>query len=223
MAGCGGATDAPSSESSSGGVFGAPVQVSLLGPFQGQWHFDFDRTMATWERQSVSPETIAHTRSFRAKMQSMEVPPEVEKALKSQGIDVQTWRESSANLVQDLNLTGHVATGSGFPSEEHRFFALHEHDGVVCGKAWHHEDRFDPGDMSKCHIKLRLQDGQLHLDVKMYEDVDISDPDLIGSPPIVMDAKDCDAPDAMSPDRNGWSTYVFVRSPTGSSRAEAAN
>jgi hypothetical protein len=67
--------------------------------------------------------------------------------------------------------------------------------------------------MSKCLVRLRLQGGELHLDVNMHEEqVDLNDPNLIGSPPIVMDSKDCDAPDAKGSDRNGWSTYVFVRS-----------
>ena len=46
-------------------------------------------------------------------------------------------------------IKGNRAELSGFPAGEYHFFALHTHGQQVCGKAWHHEDRYDPGDMSK--------------------------------------------------------------------------
>ena len=63
----------------------------------------------------------------------------------------------------DMKISGNcAAVRSGVPSAEYRLFATHEHGGKVCGKAWHHEDRFDPGDMSKCYVRLSIIDNRMH-------------------------------------------------------------
>lgn len=108
-------------------------------------------------------------------------------------------------------IQGHVATGEGAPSEEYRFFALHEHDGVVCGKAWHHEDRHDPGDMSKCHVKLCRAGDEFHLTVFMHEGLpDLDDPDLNAAPVVAAGPAGCNPPPD-DPAAGAWVTYVFVR------------
>jgi hypothetical protein len=202
----------------SASAFSPPVPVSLLESVQGEWQFDFERTMARWKAQGVSPGVIERTRDFNKQMQSQKASPQEEAAVKAFGLDVNTWRKTRGNLHQDLKIEGHVATGWGLPSAEYRFFGLHEHDGVVCGKAWHHEDRWDYGDMSKCHVRLQVVRGELWLDVRMQEDLDIEDPELTDSTILLDSAADCDAPDGAESHRNDWTTYVFVRSAEESGR-----
>jgi len=60
---------------------------------------------------------------------------------------------------------------------EYDLFALHQHDQIVCGKAWHHEDPGDPGDMSKAWVRLESVEYELHLHVKMGDSPDLADPD----------------------------------------------
>jgi hypothetical protein len=99
--------------------------------------------------------------------------------------------------------------GSGLVQSEYDFFAMHRHGSTLCGKAWHHEDRFDPGDMSKCHVRLAIVDGALHLDVAMAEGLpDPQDPDLRGDPPVTGDPSACEAGKLPS---KGWTTSVFTR------------
>ena len=87
---------------------------------------------------------------------------------------------------------------------------LHAHDSKVCGKAWHHEDRFDPGDMSKCYVRLSVVDGDLHLEVNMLDGLpDVNDPDLLSTPAVEGDLSKCDADKQDSAD---WATYVFTPS-----------
>ena len=194
-------------------VFGSPVQVPLLDPFQGRWKFDFERTMAVWKAQGVADRRIKSVRDFAEKNRTMEIPPDVARLLKSEGRDPQEWRDEFTRLHSDLSIDGHVATGEGLLSEEYRFFGLHAHDGVVCGKAWHHEDRFDPGDMSKCYVRFRKTSDELHLDVFFGEEsIEPDDPDLVGLPPLVLGpGGKCEAPQPRGSDVDEWTTYVFVR------------
>jgi hypothetical protein len=98
------------------------------------------------------------------------------------------------------------------PSAEYRFFSLHERGGKVCGKAWHHEDRHDPGDMSKCHVRLSMQGEFLHMEVRMQEDLpDLDDPDLQSPPTEGGSAADCDTDDPAGADGGEWTTYAFAR------------
>jgi len=181
MFGCG------SNSATDGGPFG-PANVSpLLAPYAGKWSFDFEKTLDGHRAAGATDEDIQRIRKL------YEDNPQLGK------------------LHPDLTIDGNVAVGAGLPSAEYRFFAMHEHDGVACGKAWHHEDRFDPGDMSKCYIRLALKDDCLYLDVKMKDGFpDLSDPD-IETPPSGS-AENCDADDPAGGDWSDWTTYVFSRS-----------
>jgi hypothetical protein len=90
---------------------------------------------------------------------------------------------------------------------------MHEHGNKVCGKAWHHEDRFDPGDMSKCYVRLMIKDDYLYMEVRMKDGLpDLNDPDLGSSPPTESgSATKCDAVNPVGPDWGDWTTYVFSR------------
>ena len=92
---------------------------------------------------------------------------------------------------------------------------MHQHNGKICGKAWHHEDRFDPGDMSKCFVRLSIIDNRLQFEIKMLEDsLDPADPDLNPSPPIDLEsAAKCDAEKPVPGDSSRWSTFIFTRRP----------
>ena len=115
----------------------------------------------------------------------------------------------------DMTITGNEAVCAGTPTAEYRFFAVHQHNGKICGKAWHHEDRFDPGDMSKCFVRLSIIDNRLQFEIKMLEDsLDPADPDLNPSPPIDLEsAAKCDAEKPVPGDSSRWSTFIFTRRP----------
>ena len=111
----------------------------------------------------------------------------------------------------DLTIKGNVAVGAGLLSSEYRFFGMHTHDSKVCGKAWHHESRFDPGDMSKCYVRLSIAGGDLQLEVNMLDGLpSLNDPDLglESAPPVEGDLSKCDAENQKSAN---WATYVFTR------------
>ena len=167
--------------------FTEPVHDPLLEPFQGTWTYDLDRTTALWESQGVPAEQIAVARKLAE-------------------------NPALAGFGKTLTIDGHVAAGDPFEFSEYRLFGMHEHGGAVCGKAWHHEDANDPGDMSKCYVKLRRVDGALHLDLWMADGLPaLDDPDLTNPPPVASgSAAECDAPADDGPDRNGWSTRVFL-------------
>lgn len=120
---------------------------------------------------------------------------------------------------EDLEFRGNMAVGDGRISSEYRFFALHQHGDLICGKAWHHEDRFDPGDMSKCHVRLQVKSGKLVLQVYSNDDGFITDdPDFkaleqAGSfdPFVTAPADQCDSPAIEGDAAAEWGTYVFVR------------
>jgi hypothetical protein len=116
-------------------------------------------------------------------------------------------------LHADITFFGHVVTCAGPLGSEYRLFALHSHEGKVCGKAWHHEDPSDYGDMSKCYVKLNLVKDGLHFRVRMQDGLPaVNDPDLTGAPPITAkSAQGCDADQPAGADWLEWTTYVFVR------------
>jgi hypothetical protein len=127
----------------------------------------------------------------------------------------------SGRLHADLAITGNQAAGSGTPSEEYDFFAVHQHGNKVCGKAWHHEDRYDPGDMTKCFVRMAMVENRLQLEVRMSgRSSDLSDPDLAAllaqnpsSPPVDIDTSaKCDADKPATGQWTPWITYVFTRS-----------
>ena len=98
---------------------------------------------------------------------------------------------------------------------EYRFFSMHEHDGKICGKAWHHEDRYDPGDMSKCYVRLWIENDELHFQFRMQALLpEMSDPDLTSSPPTEGgSAQTCDAERPAGDGWSNWATYVYTRKP----------
>lgn len=169
---------------------GAPVAAEdspLLAPFQGQWRCDIEQTLAARKAGGASDDAIGAIRALLDR-------------------DPKMFR-----LHPDLTITDVLATGDESPVSEYRFFGLHRHDDLVCGKAWHHEDRHDPGDMSACRVRLRLVDGRLHLAVRMQDGLpDLNSPDLV-SMPVEGDASRCDADSPSGPDWGGWETYVFHR------------
>lgn len=192
-------------------VWGKPVHVPMLEPFQGKWQFDFDRTLAAWEAAGVPEQQIENARK-RKSQDPPKLPPELENALRAAGQNPEQHRAAMRSLHADFTIDGHVALCSGLPQAEYRFFGLHDHDGFVCGKAWHHEDRHDPGDMSKCYVKLKLVGDELHFRVRMQESLPDSDRDLTNSPPIVLDSSSgCDADHPSGTDWSEWETFVFVR------------
>jgi hypothetical protein len=130
------------------------------------------------------------------------------------------WPQPGDNL-PDLSIAHNVAVGGD--GSEYWFFGLHEHDGVICGKAWYHEDRNDPGDMWKCHVRIECSGDRLVLHDFNRDDVDTTaDPDFIAMwdmsmkrqtmmPLVNAPANQCDAPPPAGEDGYEWYKYVFVR------------
>jgi hypothetical protein len=176
-------------ENPDSGPFGPSKESRLLSPFAGEWRCDFEKTIEARQAAGTSDDEIEHLRKF-----SSDHP-------------------QFSQLHPDLNIIGDVAVSPGIPSSEYRFFAMHQHGDKVCGKAWHHEDRFDPGDMSKCYVRLILKEKDFHLEVRMQEGFpEEEDPDLKSLPPTESgSATDCDVEHPAGADWGEWTTYVFSR------------
>jgi hypothetical protein len=172
-----------------GGPFGAPAESPLLAPFAGKWVLDFEKSLDARKAGGAKEEQIERLRKLYAA------------------------NPQFGQLHPDLTITGNVAVCAGIPSAEYRLFEMHEHDGKVCGKAWHHEDRFDPGDMSKCYVRLKLQNDHLYFEVRMQEGLpDLNDPDFLGAPPAEAgSAAACDADHPAGKEWSEWTTFVFTR------------
>ena len=160
----------------------------LLQPFQVKWQFDLERTLALWKAKGVPPTQIAQA---RATTQAVPLHP-------------------------DMRIQGNAAVllGPGPLEGEYAFFAMHPHNQWAGGKAWHHEDRHDPGDMSKCYARLELKESgsELHLSLRNEETAaNVNDPDLTNTPPTAGSATTCGADAAPDPPWSAWETYVFVR------------
>jgi hypothetical protein len=188
-----------------------------LERIEGKWEFDQERTFSAWRAEGMPEDEVDRLRESYADAKSMQIPDQLQQALRAQGIDPGEVQASLGKIHPDMTLDGHVAVCAGMPSAEYRFFGLHEHGTKVCGKAWHHEDRFDPGDMSKCYVRLAVVEDELYFEVRMQDGMpDLDDSDLKGTPSIVADPQspcDADAPKGSGwPD---WKTYVFVRSSEG--------
>lgn len=170
---------------SSNRPFDIDGESPLLAPFAGDWKFEFEKTLVAYRAAGVTDEQIATIRKLYADNPKM------------------------TKLHSDLTMKGNVAVGLGVPSCEYRFFAMHSHDSKVCGKAWHHEDRFDPGDMSKCYVRLSIEEGELHLEVHMLDGLpDDNDPDFGSTLSVEGDMSKCDMPTQKPGD---WATLVFSR------------
>jgi hypothetical protein len=170
------------------GPFGPPRSSALMTPFVGKWSFAFDKTLDAQKAAGAPDEQIAQTRKLYAENPVL------------------------GKMHPDLTFDGNVAVGAGLPSSEYRFFAMHKHGTKVCGKAWHHEDRFDPGDMSKCHVRLSIIDGHLYMEVNMEEDrPGEADPDLASEPPVEGNVAQCAVGTQADKKPEDWMTYVFSR------------
>jgi hypothetical protein len=171
-----------------GGPFGAPAESRLLAGFAGQWDFDFEKTLDAQKAGGATDQQIETLRKLYAENPLL------------------------GKMHPDMTISGNEAVCAGTPAGEYRFFAMHEHDGKMCGKAWHHEDRFDPGDMSKCYVRLKLDGDRLTFDLRMQEQPDLNDPDLRATLPAEADsAAACDADHPAGSDWSDWTTFVFVR------------
>lgn len=170
------------------GPFGAPKSSALMAPFAGAWTFEFEKTLAAQMAAGVTDEQIDQIRKLYASNPAL------------------------GKMHPDITFDGNVAVGAGILSSEYRFFGMHKHDSKTCGKAWHHEDRHDPGDMSKCYVRLEVIDGLLHLQVHMQEGLpELDDPDLATEPPVEGDPLKCDV-DTIAGNKPGdWAVYVFSR------------
>jgi hypothetical protein len=195
------------------GIWGEPVMPPLLEPFQGRWVCDQEQTYAAWRARGISEDVIAQNRGILRKMQEVTMPAQVQQALRSRGVTQEDLRATYGKMHPDIFFRGNVATSEGVLSQEYRLFGIHTHGDGICAKAWHHEDRFDPGDMSECFVRLKLVEGALHLQMRMKDGLpDLDDPDLTGTPPVISDSvADCQADAPPGPDWGDWTTYVFVR------------
>ncbi len=166
------------------GPFGPPVHSELLSPYAGRWTFDFEKTLAAMKSFGSTDDDIANARRLYS------ANPGVLK------------------MHEDLTIQGNEAVGNGLPSCEYDFFLVHRHGSKLCGKAWHHEDRFDPGDMSKCYVKLSFIEKNLCLEVDMLEETSSEDPELLSMPPVEGGLSNCEA-DKQKPKK--WMIFVFTR------------
>jgi hypothetical protein len=169
------------------GPFGAAnTNVPIMKPFDGDWRFSAAKTLAQWQADGVPAGEIAEAKKLA---QSFPLHP-------------------------DMSLTGDTAVLSAAPLVgEYKFFALHPHGPWVCGKGWHHEDRNDPGDMSKVLARLQLNDaGDLLLALRLEDNAPTqNDPDLTNMPVTAGSAQTCGADTAPEPPWSPWRTYAFER------------
>ena len=173
---------------SASGPFGASSASPLMTPFTGTWMFEFDKTLDAQKAAGVADEQIVQLRKLFADNPAL------------------------GKIHPDITFDGNAAVGAGLPSSEYRFFGMHKHGLKICGKAWHHEDRHDPGDMSKCYVRLEIAGGELCMEVNMQDGLpDLNDPDLTSEPPAEGDVAKCDV-DTKAGDKPGdWAMYVFTR------------
>ncbi len=178
-------------------ALGKPRPSAPLAPFAGTWVFDFDKTIDAQQAAGATKEELERLRKVDAQ-------------------DPQ-FRYFCADLVT----TGNQAVSSGTPSQEYDLFAIHQHGNKVCGKAWHHEDRYDPGDMTKCYVRMAMVENRLQLEVRMLgRSPDPSDPDMAAlltqnpsSPPVDLDTPaNCDADKPARGDWTPWTINVYKRS-----------
>lgn len=192
-----------------GTLWGPAVQVAALDRFQGDWVLDQDRTLAAWKEAGVAQVEIDNVRALYEKLKQMEIPSDLQRALGDRAAQALAAR---GRMHPNLTFQGHVAIGDGVPTSEYRLFAIHQHDQTVCAKAWHHEDRDDPGDMSKCYMRLAIVHDMLWLKLRDQEVPAMTDEDLTDSPPIEAPAgAACDADAPPDADWSDWTIYIFVR------------
>jgi hypothetical protein len=112
----------------------------------------------------------------------------------------------------DIVINGNFITELTVPEGQYRLFAAHSHDGWICARAWYHEDRHDDGDMSKCHIRMRLDGPDLHFQVRHAgRSVEFTDPDFASNPPVIsLDQSQCSLESDMDYDWQPWLSYVYT-------------
>ena len=170
------------------GPFGRIKQSELLAPFAGHWKCEVGKTLEAFRGNGSSEQEIKYYRSL------LQNDPERE-------------------LHPDLQIEGDLALYTDIVPSEYRFYSMHKHDPWVCGKAWHHEDRYDPGDMTKCYVRLKMEDDLLYLDVRMKDGwPEPDDPELTSAMPVEGGSpQSCQADNPPGEDWNEWTTFVFSR------------
>jgi hypothetical protein len=204
---------------SEGELWGPPVKVPMLAPFEGVWSYDQDRTFNAWRAQGVSEDQIAKAREAEAL--EAKTFADVAQQMRAQGLDPGRFGNADGKTRPNLEINGHVLSGIVLPGDECRLYELHQHGATVCGKAWHHEDPGDPGDMSKCYVQLSMVGEELRVRFRMQDGLpDLEDPDLRGDPAIVAaPGNECHADAPLGRDWDEWSTCIFLR-PAGSGRGQ---
>lgn len=168
--------------SSNDGPFGPPKATKLMEPFAGDWVCDEAATKKILQDAGATEQQLELTRKF-----------------------------NEGKLHPDLKITGNCIHDGSLIASEYYLFGLHQHGEQVCGKAWHHEDRHDPGDMSKCYVRLKIQGGLLYLETKMQDgNPDLNDPDIV-TQTIEGSAANCTAVKPPGKDWSDWGTLVFRR------------
>ncbi|MBM4075667.1 MAG: hypothetical protein FJ267_08500 [Planctomycetes bacterium] len=111
-----------------------------------------------------------------------------------------------------IMISGHIANGVDVTGEQYRMFSLHRHDGWVCGRAWHHEDRLDPGDMSKCHVRLKRDGDKLIFRVRCSRSGgDANDLDVGHAIPVILaDNSPCPLDHDFEYVWDDWETRVYL-------------
>jgi len=170
------------------------ANVPILAPYQGNWRVDPKKTVALWLSQGTSQAEISN--------------------------DLASIRKLGMPLHLDLHVQGNVAV-EPWPAiragveGEYLFFALHSEGPGVCGKAWRHENRADPGNhIHKLYIRLQIKDGDLWLSEREQEDVNPDDPELATMPVTAGSAATCIADKAPAAEWSPWVTYIFAAEPT---------
>lgn len=168
-----------------GGGGSSSAAPPILQPFQGSWTFSLPKTVAQWKADGVPQTEIAQAQALA----------------------------KTFPLHADMRFENDLAILLERNEGEYKFFALHPHNQWVCGKAWHHEDRHDPGDMDKYLVRLEIKNADLYLSVRIPDDAaDPNDPDVTNTPLTADSAATCGADAAPTPPWSPWRTYVFERS-----------
>lgn len=190
LCGCDGNSLVPGQGTAGAEPFGPPDRPVMLAPFEGDWTFNLEKTLEAREASGASPKEIEQARKMHSLMSAY------------------------GGLHGNLAITGTVLTSAGQIPSEYLLFSMHKHGDTVCGKAWHHEDRHDPGDMSKCRVQMKLQKDRLLLKIRWQaSSVNLNDPDLT-NPEIINPAaaSTCDSdtlPDGPDADWSPWNVFIF--------------
>jgi hypothetical protein len=171
---------------SNSGPFGSPQPSKLLQPFAGVWVCDDDATIKLDQEAGAS----------EAQLKGYELARKI----------------NGGKLHSDITITGNCIHYGDALNAEYYLFGLHQHGDYACGKAWHHEDRHDPGDMSKCYVRLKLKGDLLYLETKMQDgNPELSDGDIDTQKIEAGSAATCTAEMPPGEDWSDWSTLVFRR------------